>query len=276
VDVSIVSITRFHPHYVERVSKALDVCQTAVPDLRVEHIMVNNGATLKNGRTEPGTLAAKAGGWRVLVPGYNSSYSEANNLGASAGSGEYLLLLNDDAIPEPGFLAKLWEHRLDADLIGGLQLYGPNTHPEHGEKWKDLCNHAGGHLVPYPDHSGRWEPRGAFEGRGVLATSWVTGAVFFLRRDLYLGLGGLDESYFYSCEDSDFCCRLLEKGGSIGVNTSAVSEHSELGTRTGAEDNGNQRIFFGRWKAKLPDLAERAKANWAAGGLTGRSGARSR
>ena len=40
----------------------------------------------------------------------------------------------------------------------------------------------------------------------------ITGAFLLMKRELYLEIGGLDESYFMYGEDIDFCYTLLKKG----------------------------------------------------------------
>lgn len=243
--LTISMLTYRHLDYIARMAEALDRQSWTPP---FELILVNNG-----GCRESATIARRRG-WRVAEPGCNLSYAAGHNLAAKHARGEYLLQLNDDAIPEPGFLAALWQHRDAADVLGGLQL-DPDGR----------VNHAGGFIdgTPWPRHAGRFEPRAAHEGRGVRPCEWVTGAVLLVRRDLFLGLGGLDEVYFYGCEDSDFCLRAVEAGYRIGVNLDAVSIHGELGTRAGgAADAPNEAIFRRRWLAKLPALAQRARANW--------------
>jgi O-antigen biosynthesis protein len=248
--LTITCLTFNHPDYVARLCEALRV-QPGAP-ANVEKILVDNGASPGQVDNES-TVIAKQHGWRVLVPGYNTSYAEGHNLAAQAARGEYLLQINDDCIPEPGFLAALWEHRAAADVIGGLQLY------RNGR-----VNHAGGHLAPWPDHDGRGEPRERYHpDTGVKPTEWVTGAVLLIRRDLFLDLGGFDQVYWYGSEDCDLCLRAVERGCRIGVNLSAVSVHGELGTRPGGEaDLPNEAIFRGRWLARLPALGKQARANW--------------
>lgn len=241
-------LTYHHPEYVARAADAL-AKQVGAPPYDVW--LVNNGGCAKT------DAIAAAAGWRCINPGYNTGYAEGHNLAARLSHQDaagYLLQMNDDLIPEPGFLRAFWDGRDEADIIGGLQL-DPDGR----------VNHAGGYIdgVPWPRHTGRFEPRALWEGRGVEGRAWVTGAALLVQRALFDGLGGLDEVYFYGCEDYDFCARAIEAGCRIGVNLNAVSIHGELGTRTGGEaDRANEAIMRERWQAKFHALADAAHGRW--------------
>ncbi len=247
--LSITMLSYHHPEYVTQVAEALDKQEGAVPAYEV--ILVDNGGCDRS------AAIARARGWRVIRPGYNTGYAEGHNLAAQHARGAYLLQMNDDLIPEPGWLAAFWRFRGAAEIIGALQL-DPDGR----------VNHAGGYFdaLPWPRHVGRYGTRVAHEGRGVRPADWVTGAALLIRKDVYDALGGLDEVYWYGSEDCDLCIRAILAGHRIGVNTEAVSVHGELGTRAGgAADLPNEQIFRERWQARLPEIRARSSALWAPG-----------
>ena len=116
-DLNIITLTRQHPEYVERLSDCLDA-QEGVGHLKIKRILVNNGPRKGLKQWDPSTRLALQRGWAVIEPGYNTSFSEGNNLGAKAATGDYLLLLNDDMVLEPDALARLWACREKASLVG--------------------------------------------------------------------------------------------------------------------------------------------------------------
>lgn len=237
-DLSIITLTRQHPEYVERLSDCLDV-QLGVPARAVERILVNNGPRKGLKEWDPSTSLGIRRGWAVIEPGYNTSFSEGNNLAAKAASGEYLWLLNDDMVLEPEALSRLWAARKKADLVGQLILNTDGT-----------VNFAGTALWPSSHHMLRNEPREEVEEDRFYRCEALTGASMLLRRSLYEHLGGLDERYIYGWEDTDFCCRALDSGYSIGVAMNAVAIHDECGTRVrgnGGYYKNNFQRFRSTW-----------------------------
>ena len=73
------------------------------PRERCEVIVVDNGST-----EDPTTAVERAyPGARVIRNGANLGFATANNIGARAASGEYLVFLNDDTRVHPDWLAEL-------------------------------------------------------------------------------------------------------------------------------------------------------------------------
>ena len=246
------------PAYVERLSRALDACREAPEAARV---LVNNAGTAEM------TGLGLRYRWAVLEPGRNLSFSDANNVAAEAAaeawpSLTHLLLLNDDAIPEPAFLMRLWQHRAEADVLGGLMLEADGVR----------VNHAGVCVVPSntrTDHVGRGEPRDLWERDVVRYFANTTFAAVLVRRQLWEDLDGLDSTLIASHEDVDFCWRAIEAHATVGVVRSAVAIHAECGTRArgGMADHLNQQTIEARWKAKLPRLLAHYRQRLARFGL---------
>lgn len=236
-DISIITLTREHPDYVARLSDSLDA-QEGLDALEVERILVNNGAAKGLKEWETTTRLGIQRGWMVVEPGYNTSFSEGNNMGAKVATGKWLLLLNDDLELYPRAIAEAWKVRDQAHLLGMLILHRNGS-----------INHAGSKLLPWPDHLDRGRLPNPVRGGDFRKTEAVTFAAVLMRQDLYHQLGGLDEQYLYGFEDTDFCCKALEAGKLIGVAMEAVALHDECGTRVrnGGYDKQNAQLFRTRW-----------------------------
>lgn len=247
-----------NPGYVGQLSRAIQ--GSDFPRVLVNH---SNRVDL--------TQAGLRNGWAVLEPGCNQSYSVGNNLAADAARGawgpSHYLLLNDDCVPAPGFLEKLWGRRNDAELVGALLLEA-----------SDRVNHAGTYFVPgvrRADHLGRGEPREKWESGSRPPVQAVTFAAVLVRADLFHDLGGLSERYWYGFEDTDFCLRALQAGATIRCARDAVAHHGECGTRPrgGKADQKNYKAFWGTWGNALPgilrDYAARVEPEEVQGGNQG-------
>lgn len=238
-DLSIITLSVTQP-YVEALTQDL---AAAMPDLRgveVERILINNAAGARRSTYHPMTKWAARNGWAVIEPGYNTSFSTGCNFGAKAASGDYLLLLNDDVRLGMSALGQLWAARGAADVVGCLICHADGT-----------VNHAGTKLVPWPDHVGR----GAAVSPahiGTVAREAVTFACALVTKEMWDRLGGLDERFHYSFEDTDFCLRVLEAGGRIACALGARVTHDECGTRErhGPRDRANAETYRELWPAE--------------------------
>lgn len=250
-DLTIITLTRDHPDYVGRLSDCLDA-QTGVEGLKIQKLLVNNGPQARVKRTtwDPSTKLGIQRGWGVIEPGRNTGFSEGNNLGAKVAEGDYLLLLNDDMVLEPPALSRLWACREKGDLTGMLILNTNGT-----------VNFAGTALWPSSHHMHRNEPRADHERDAYHFCDAITFAAALMKKSLYDGLGGLDERYIYGWEDTDFSCRVLDSGGSIGVCLNAVAIHDECGTRVrgnGGYFDNNFHTFQQIWpKPRIRALLDR-------------------
>lgn len=140
---------------------------------------------------------------------------------------EYVVLLNSDVAPAPGW---------DRALLQAMQ-----ARPEVGAcqpkilsyKQKDTFEYAGAcggfidkHGYPYcrgrifatceADHGQYDEPVSVF---------WATGAALMMRTDVYLCAGGLDEDFFAHMEEIDLCWRVHLLGYDIIAVPQSVVYH---------------------------------------------------
>ena len=80
----------------------------------------------------------------------------------------------------------------------------------------------------------------------------MTGACCVLRRDLFLELGGLDESFHNGGEDVDLCYRIRARGMRVMVaNRSVIQHHISASPGRKDRDEQNSRRLCRKWRAEL-------------------------
>ncbi|MEO6103618.1 MAG: glycosyltransferase family 2 protein, partial [Pseudoxanthomonas sp.] len=119
----------------------------------------------------------------------NGGFIAACNDGAAHARGEFLVFLNNDTVPQPGWLDVLldtFHTQPDAGLVGAQLLYPDGRLQE-----------AGG--VVFSDGSawnyGRFESPHDPRFASLRAVDYCSGAAIAIRRDLFHSLGGFDTRY---------------------------------------------------------------------------------
>ena len=187
---------------------------------RVELIVVDNGST--DGSRE--LLAEEFADVVLIANDSNVGFSPAVNQGAAVATGDYLALLNNDAVAHPSWLAEavtfleghpraacaaskiLRDDRRTIDYAGGeLSFYG------HGFAKDNKALDPGGEQAPRQ-------------------TLFASGGAMVVRRDVYEALGGFDDWYFAFFEDVDFGWRLWLAGHEVHYVPASVVYHRHHGT----------------------------------------------
>ena len=172
-------------------------------------------------------------GVRVLENARPLTLSANVNLGIASTSGEYVLVSNPDAIPEPGAVATLVEF---ADARPRCGIAGPQM------RWPD----------------GTWQPsrrrfptvRGTIVRRTPLRrlrspyetqrehyeldekptepvrADWMLGAFLLMRRTMLEEIEGWDAGFRHYCEDIDLCYRAAQAGWERWYVPDAVVTHA--------------------------------------------------
>jgi GT2 family glycosyltransferase len=191
---------------------------------------------------------------RVVRNPQNCGFLVTCNNGASAATGDVIILLNNDTLPQRGWLEpllRLLRERPDAGAVGGKLVYPDGRLQE-----------AGG--IVFSDGSA------ANFGKGehavddplfnyVREVDYVTGALIATRRELFNSLGQLDTRYrpiYY--EETDYCFRLREHGYKVYYHPESVVIHLE-GVTCGTDLNTgpkryqlvNRAKFQERWAEAL-------------------------
>jgi GT2 family glycosyltransferase/thioredoxin-like negative regulator of GroEL len=215
----------------------------AVTDRAIPHeiIVVDNAST--DGTAQ--FLAKLQGDIRVITNRENLGFARACNHGARLATGDYLVYLNNDTIPQAGWLEALIEgvEHDGADICGSLLLY-PDGSVQHAGVAFDERG-IGYHIFKGHDAKDPGVTRKRF-------MQCVTGACMLIRKDLFAELGGFDEGYQNGYEDVDLCLRAGEKGGRILYVPESVLVHFE-GATEGRElhEKQNAARFFERWRGKV-------------------------
>ncbi len=167
-----------------------------------ETILVDNASS--DGSLE--TLERMPVRTEILREPENHGFARGNNIGARRGSGEWLVLLNPDAIAERDWLANLMRavrerptHRVVACWQGALLEPGKldgvgDCYLAYGYGWRGGFGH--GEAVS-PEAGECFAP---------------CGAAAMYPRELFLELGGFDEDYFCYHEDVDIGFRMWLAG----------------------------------------------------------------
>lgn len=182
------------------------------------------------------------------------NYPAVNNLAVQRGArSEFLLLLNDDVVPQAeDWLGHMVGHMAQPDvgIVGARLLYG-NGMVQHEGVIMGLA-----HLC---EHAGRLNPGAAGGvGRYDRDVSAVTAACLLIRSELYAALGGMDEEYAIALNDVDLCLRTREAGFRVVYCAQASALHFEslslgrhyAGERAARESQEVQRLRA-RWQAVI-------------------------
>lgn len=180
-----------------------------------EVLLVDNAST--DGAPQGAAMADSS--IRLIEPGANLGFAAGNNLAARMARGRWLALLNPDAFPAPDWLEQLAAAAArHASVRCFTSLQRDAADPALLDGTGDVMTVAG---VPY---------RGGYHNRAPATVEAgevfsACGAAMLVDRDLFLRLGGFDESFFCYCEDVDLGYRLRLLGEPTLLAPAAVVDH---------------------------------------------------
>ena len=208
-DVSIVIVNYNQRDYT---AHCIDSILATPPNAGYGIVLVDNASS--DGSAD--WLAERYPGVKLIRSRVNGGIAGGNNLGIRAGSGKYVLLLNNDTIVLPGSIdrvvAFLNEHP-EAAGVGG-QLLNPDRTFQGG--FYDFPSFAKLILIDsklpsilwpyYPSHPA---------GRQVRQVDWISTAFMLFRREALEQVGCVDEEFFIYSDESDLQYRLKKAGWKI-------------------------------------------------------------
>ncbi len=173
----------------------------------------------------------------IDAPG-NDGFAQGCHLGAGASHAPLILLLNPDAVPQPGFL----------DALRGAAA----DHPAWAA-WQALVTMDEGRRVNTAGNLVHWLGFGWAGGLGEVVDAaaagdrevgFPSGAALIVRREDWVAAGGFDTRYFMYGEDLDLGLRLRLAGQGVGIVPAARADHDY------AFDKGDYKWFYlerNRW-----------------------------
>jgi N-acetylglucosaminyl-diphospho-decaprenol L-rhamnosyltransferase len=185
----------------------------------------------------------------VLETGANLGFAAGNNAGARNARGEWLAFLNNDTVPDPGWLNQLFSAAAthpDYDLITSriVWLDDPSVLDSAGDGYL----RAGGAFK-----RGHGQPAIGFTASEEVFGA--CGAAFVIRRALFERLGGFDESFFMVYEDVDLSYRARLTGARVWFAADAIVRHAgsaTLGRGSAASVFHGQRNLECTWLKNTP------------------------
>jgi GT2 family glycosyltransferase len=177
------------------------------------------------------------------------NFSRANNQGAIAARGDFLVFLNNDTeIVAADWLQHLiyYAEQADVGAAGALLIYEDRT-----------VQHAGVALGMRgtADHTMRGFPLGVDGYAGSLAcareVSAVTGACLMIRKSLFHEIGGFNEHFFTAYQDVDLCLRLRERGLRLICTPQALVVHHESVSRRSYYDMIDRMLLLDQWESVI-------------------------
>ena len=154
---------------------------------------------------------------RLIVNDFNGGFATGYNQALRQVDAEYYVLLNSDIEVTHRWIEPIVE-LMDADQ--SIAACQPKILSYHDRTKFEYAGAAGGYIdqYGYPFCRGRLfqhleNDQGQYDD--TKEVFWATGACLFVRAELYLQHGGLDDSFFAHMEEIDFCWRMKNLGYKI-------------------------------------------------------------
>lgn len=200
----------------------LDECYEALAKQtwpRVEFILVDNGSTDGSRELVESWAKRLPNAQAVLLP-TNTGFCIANNRAFAKARGEWIALLNNDAVAEPDWLAELLRYANAAERVGMLASKILFQNPP------DVIDKVG-HLI-------YWD--GQNRGRGTMEKDlgqydhadeiiWPDACAGLYHRRIFEETGGFDETFFAFGDDADLGLRARLLGWKAWYVPTAVVHH---------------------------------------------------
>ena len=185
----------------------------------LEVILVDNAST-------DGSIEAAAARWgerlRIIRNGRNEGFARGNNQGFGVAHGEWVFLLNNDAVLEPNAIAELM-HAVEGRPETGMLACRVLCYDK-----PNIIDSVG--LLIYPDGVCRprgWEEKDLGQYDRVEEILAPVGSASAWRKTMIDALGGFDESYFAYLEDLDLAMRGQLEGWQCLYVPTAVARHAK-------------------------------------------------
>ena len=247
VDVSIIIVSWNAKRHL---LNCLQSIRDTAGDLQVETIVTDNDSS----DGSPEAVASDYPEAILVQTGENLGFARGNNVGIERSRGRYLALINSDVILEPGCLKEMTEY-MDRETKVGISapkiLWPDRTFQANCRRlpslwssfsqaiWFDKLFHLP-NLFP-PNHMREEDHEGLTDVEALVGCFW------FVRREAYDKVGGLDERFFMYGEDNDWCKRFGDAGWRVTYHPGAEAVH----VGRASSSNSPVRFILAREKSRL-------------------------
>lgn len=194
-------------------------------DVSYEIVIIDNAST-----DDTGALLATIENANIVRNQANVGFVEAVNQGARICRGEYLLVLNNDALIEAQTLSSALAVFDEEDAVGAvgakIKLLDGSLQEAGSIIWND------GACLGYGRGAGAEQPEFMFRRE----VDYCSGAFLLFRQASFAALNGFDLAYapaYY--EESDFCIRLQKSGLRVIYNPRTQLTHYEFASSGGLQ-----------------------------------------
>jgi GT2 family glycosyltransferase len=176
-------------------------------DLLFESIVIDNNSS--DGSRE--LLLREFPAVRLIANPANSGYPAANNQGAKAAAGRYLLFLNPDTLVHPGTLAgavAFMEQHPEAGIMGCRTV-----NPDGSLQATAFAFPGKLRIFAYVSGLNRFFKISRFTDHSILRTpDYVQGSFLIIKKEIFNERGGFDDRFFLYAEEVDLCLRVKAAG----------------------------------------------------------------
>ena len=176
------------------------------------------------------------GGARVILNSENLGFAAGNNVGLAVASGDYIVLLNNDAVVTEGWLDRLVTPMERDPNIG---FVGPRSNYVAGPQLvRDIPYTSMQEMDAYARQRAQ-----TYAGQGSV-TGFIVGFCLALRRSVVEKIGGLDPAFGSgNFEDNDYCLRAVLAGWKGWIADDAFVHHYGHRTFIGANIDWQRAMY---------------------------------
>ena len=203
----------------------LKALASTTKDVFIEVIVIDNASTDVTPQACP-LLGKQLFGdaFRYIRCQSNINFGPASNIGAKMAVGEFLIFLNNDTVPLPGWYQPLID---DFSRFPNIAASGPLLLYPKSEPFGHTVQHLGVFVSPFLKVGHLYE---GIPAESPLAHKRrffqiITGACMVIPRKLFIAVGLFDEEFINGFEDVELCLRLRQQGYRMTVNPKAKVIH---------------------------------------------------
>ncbi|MCC5877659.1 MAG: glycosyltransferase family 2 protein [Candidatus Sumerlaeia bacterium] len=242
--LSVVTVTWNHRDELEPYITALEETRRDL-DFSLEVVIVDNDSA--DGTADH--IEERAQWIRVIRSGRNAGFAEGCNIGLREATGDFLMLLNPDALatakalggmtnflqrhPRVGAIGCLLTH---TDGLPQFSAYAPPGPLPY------IANQSMIYPVIEKARKKMWS-MGFFRGTKPRRCGWLMGSCIIVPRAVWEEVGGFDPSYFMYCEDTDWCHRIAATGRDVVFHPGYTMLHAQKGSSRRAPEWCFRRVY---------------------------------